>query len=508
MAAYASSTQGPETQSALLALLCFRKKSGLKISAVLDESYFDGIHKDVATAVFKYRRKYNKAPGKSHLPILIEQLPVQEERLKAVKALAATLPRVLRGLNVEYTISRAVAFSRFQNFKQAISSSVDELGKSPINEAAVVEAVEGHMLKALKSKSVDSMSGARLGDVKKSLLWIGKENEGYLYGIGPLDDIVGVRLKPKTLTLYAGPKNSGKSWACVHIARTCVMQGAKVLYVTLEMSQDQCFKRMYQSWFAISQTAIKYSLTRFEHEAEEGLKRHFARGFKQTDVTPKHHSKDPISYIEGNPRLGGELKRKVEKWQSKLDRLFVQEYPTGSLTLNQLKHHLDYLSEYKDFQPEVLIVDYPDLMQLDRKQLRQELNAVYIGLRGIAVERNIALFCPTQVNRQGMTRNRVQATDISEAIDKAFTADVVLTYSQSPTERECNRAVLKVAYARDAPRDMEVWISQAYAIGQYVVDAAVPTKQFKASARAREAEGGDSQEGDEDGGEADDTGLV
>ena len=71
---------GAWTQTALLTLLCYDEVHGLELSGYITADHFDGHHKDLAEAVLAYRRKYKgKPPGKKHMPMLVERLPVQED---------------------------------------------------------------------------------------------------------------------------------------------------------------------------------------------------------------------------------------------------------------------------------------------------------------------------------------------------------------------------------------------------------------------------------------------
>jgi hypothetical protein len=67
---------------------------------------------------------------------------------------------------------------------------------------------------------------------------------------------------------------------------------------------------------------------------------------------------------------------------------------------------------------------------------------------------------------------------ISEDISKAFTADTVLTYSQTEQEEPLGLARLHVEYARNEARGQTVLLAQSYATGQYVLESALMRQEY------------------------------
>lgn len=85
---------------------------------------------------------------------------------------------------------------------------------------------------------------------------------------------------------------------------------------------------------------------------------------------------------------------------------------------------------------------------------------------------------PTQSGRAGIGAAKVASTNVSEDISKVFTADTVLTFSQTDAEGKLGLGRIRVDHARQAPKGMSVLLSQAYAIGQYVTESALLTQTY------------------------------
>ena len=468
------------TQQCLLALLCFSKKYGAKLGMQLRPEHFDGVRRDLAQAIFEYRSKYKgKPPGKKNLPALVENLPLQEERLKTAQHEAREILRLYKkGFNKDWVAEQGIKFAKRQLLKAGVKEAVDIVLRS---EDFDIEEVEKVLHKTLRNEPDQIKPSIRFGS-PESLRFLEYVDDGWAIGITEFDK-AGLRLKPGTLTLYLGPKNTGKSWSCIHVARSCLMQGARVVHLSLEMNQDQVFQRYYQNWFSMP-TRLK-KLVRAEFKEDNAGR---AVGWTQIQLDPPELTLD-------DPTIKSKLRQLLQPWKQKLSRLIVADFPTGTLTITQLENYLDNLASNEEFHPDVLIIDYPDLMRVSRQNYRLDLGEIYVQLRGLAIRRNLALFCPTQTNRDSFTRKEITSANVAEDVSKLFTADNVLIYSQTKDEKKFGLARLTLQHARDVEVGMVVCLVQHYPTGQYVVRSALATPQYmrliSEKRKDGEAEGGD-----------------
>jgi hypothetical protein len=449
-------------QKNLLALLCYDDKRGTEVASMLEADQFDGLTRTIATAVYKYRSQYRgKPPGRRYMPTLIEQLPIQDEQLKAARMLNLEMGKLVKAINSDYVIGQASGFAIRQKFKLETEALATVLTKPPYDMDKARELV--HSMATYQPRVVDA--GIRLNDARQSLAFLTAPDDGYKLLIGPFDNTK-LRLAPKTLLLYLAFKNSGKSWFCTHVGRSCAMQGANVLHVSLEMSQQQVAGRYVQNFFGVSKYSSKYLKVSFT--TEKGA----ATGWNQKLVTPKLTvDKRGIYQI---------LKNKLAQFDRLTERIIIKEFPTGSMTLHMLESYLDFMDRHFNFQPNVIIVDYPDLMKLSTRDYRIDIGENVKALRGLANTRNAALVCPSQINRSGATKKQVRSIHTAEDISKVNTADNVITYSQTGTERQYHLARLLLEHARDTEAGIEVAITQNYAIGQYVTDARLMLNSYRA----------------------------
>jgi len=136
-----------------------------------------------------------------------------------------------------------------------------------------------------------------------------------------------------------------------------------------------------------------------------------------------------------------------------LGRLIIKEYPTGSASVMTLRNHIEKLL-LKGFTPDVIMIDYADIMRSSRKfdSLRHELKLIYEELRNMAMEMKIPIWTASQANRDSANSEVVGLENMSEAYGKAMVADVVLSLSRKAAEKSVGVGRIFVAKNR-AGRD-------------------------------------------------------
>ena len=134
---------------------------------------------------------------------------------------------------------------------------------------------------------------------------------------------------------------------------------------------------------------------------------------------------------------------------SDLGRLIIKEYPTNSASVVTIRNHIDKLL-LRGFKPNVLIIDYADIMRSTRAydSLRHELKLIYEELRNLAMEMNIPIWTASQANRDSSNSEIVGLENMSEAYGKAMVADFVVTLSRKPMEKATGSGRLFVAKNR------------------------------------------------------------
>jgi hypothetical protein len=166
------------------------------------------------------------------------------------------------------------------------------------------------------------------------------------------------------------------------------------------------------------------------------------------------------------------LERQIDKFGTRLlSNIFIKEFATGMLTVRALEVYLDGLENNERFTPDLLIVDYPDLMKIDKDNYRLGIDEVYKEIRGLAKTRNMAVAVVSQGNRDSEKAKNVGSGHVAEAWSKIAHADCIITYQQTPAEHKMGLARLYVAGGRNDEDKLTLIISQNYAFGSFIVDS-------------------------------------
>lgn len=463
-------------QESVLAAILYDDKTGAAIAAQVTPGLFDETYREIAERALSYRRKYQKAPGVAHLDDLFGKL-LSVGRAPRLRRLVFDLAELSGGINGPYVLNSIQDFIRGQKIKEALIQSnarYEQGGDDWFKD------VEANWSRAMRFRTNTMDAGTFLNDTKKTLKFFDRDESGVSLGVKELDQL-GVKLRAKRMMLYLSPKGTGKSWTCVHVGVQSLMQGEKPLHLALEMDEEETAGRYYQRIFAGALREDKFNRSFLEFDELGRLS-----GYKTRSVAPRLDFSQP-----GARRL---LLKKLKPWGTRLGRLVIKEFASGSLTMDQLEAYLDYLELECGYIPTVLIVDYPDLMLQDPKNLRVSLGQTYVNLRGLAQKRGLKLFCPTQGGRATIRGKNTRSKDVTEDISKIFTADDTITYQRTEAEEEKGLARLRVEHARGTFSGATIVITQSYATGQWCLQSALMQQAYWRKMQAEE--GGQNEQED------------
>ncbi len=144
------------------------------------------------------------------------------------------------------------------------------------------------------------------------------------------------------------------------------------------------------------------------------------------------------------------VKERYENMKDDLGRLIIKEFPTNHASVVTLRNHIEKLAITKKFVPDIVIVDYADIMRSTRQfdSVRHELKLVYEELRGLAMELNIPIWTASQSNRESANSEIVGLENIAESFAKVMVCDVVLTLARKPLQKANGQGNLFVAKNR------------------------------------------------------------
>lgn len=457
----------PALQENILALLCFDDKTARTIrTAVGSPKLFESkIYREIAGVAIDFLDTY-KEPIKEHLADELEHIISGSDRLIAqqYEKLVKQLHAEHKQINSVYIISQLHRFVRLQTMKSALIASVEAA------EEGDIEKVEVLWQNALASQVTTFEGGIDLGNVDQSLAFLENTEAPMLIGVKVLDDH-GIGPSPGTVTMVQAPLKRGKTWFLMHIGKWGLLQHKCVVHITLEMSEQKTTQRYHQTIFGITkyETSVKvpmFTKSRDGTMSDLGFETIETMAYNDPDIRPK---------------LAKLLKRRGSRWAP----FRIKGFPSGSLTIDGLDAYLDGLERFEGIIPDLLILDYAELMNMggtgkDAGDKRAAIGSTFVKLRGLATRRNMAVVTASQTNRAGINKTVSDETDTAEDISKGFTVDTIITYNQTKAEYELGLARLFVAAHRDGEGRQTALISQNYKSGQFCIDSVlVNSKHFE-----------------------------
>tara|TARA_R100001594_G_scaffold115765_2_gene150691 strand:- start:234 stop:1517 length:1284 start_codon:yes stop_codon:yes gene_type:complete len=344
--------------------------------------------------------------------------------MQEIKRLYGMLTKRLK--DADYVRNEVRSFIRHQEIKRAMVEAI------PLLEQERYDDIEDIWDRA---KQIGHMSfdvgQSYFEDYKDRVIRRSQENVGIPTGIHGVDEhLRGGGLCPQELGLVQAATGVGKSQALVQFGKSALVRKKKVVHYTMEMSEDAIAERYDMTWSGVS--------------ISRGDNPDYARLFKRLNKLGK-------AYRES---------------------LIIKEFPTGTTTVSDLRAHLTILEQQLDFVPDVIIVDYGDIMRPTRrvKEKRERIGEVFGELLALAQEYNVPLWSGTQANRDALNKSVVTIKNLSESIEHAKIATVVLALCQTEQEKEDNEMRIYFAKNRNDRSGILVPIQTAFHRGQFYVN--------------------------------------
>lgn len=387
-----------------LAMLIYEERAfSDQIGEVLQFSFFEYKYLQVfAEKLYSYKEKYAEHPTDSVFETVLRgDLEGHSEILK--KQVRMLYARIIaqRGdtfNDAEYIREKSLTFCRTQSVKKALLHSVEMLEKEDFDK--VLKSIED----ACKLGTENNFGHDFILDFEKRFEW--KDRNPASTGWREVDQITGSGLGRGELGVVIAPTGAGKSMALVHLGSAAVKSGLNVVHYTLELADTVVGKR------------YDCCLTGFSLSAHHGLK--------------------------------DEIYEKITSLS--LGNLIVKEYPTKTASIQTLRNHLEKLRK-RDVKVDMIIVDYADLLKSSsqHRELRNELGSIYEDLRALSQHYQCPVWTASQTNRSGYEAEIVSAQQVSEAFNKCFVADFIVTISRTSEDKQNNKGTMLVTKNRNGP---------------------------------------------------------
>jgi replicative DNA helicase len=358
-----------------------------KVLPFLKEEYFlSDDSKVLFQSIRDFIVKFNTNPTHDALVIEVDSKQgLHENVVQSIKQQLKDFNALTEDTNLDWLVSSTEEFCQEKGIYNAIMKSIDIMNnnKSTQSKGAIPQLLSD----ALAISFDPNVGHDYLEDYQNRYEYYHRVEEKISFDLEFFNKITKNGFSKKTLNIVMGSTGGGKSLFMCHVAASCLNMGKNVLYITLELAEEEVAKRIDANLMNITfDDLMKLSEDMYKKRAET-------------------------------------IKQKTT------GKLIIKEYPTASASTIHFKALLNELYLKKSFKPDIIFVDYLNICTSARIKQGAQVNsytyvkAIAEELRGLAVEFGVPLVSATQTNRAGFDNSDVDLTNTSESFGLPATAD-------------------------------------------------------------------------------------
>lgn len=461
-------------ESRILTGLIVSKEFIAEIYSAIDLGYFEHSYiQQVAKWVLEYYDKYHDAPAENMKDIYLErQVALKDGEHELVEALLTTISDSYSqssGINVDYLAKQARKYFKKRELLLTANNLKYYLEKEDLDNA------------------------------EETILTYNRISSNFTEWINPFDDAIVQRVFEKLdssffrfpgklgtflqdfergwLVGISAPFKRGKTWFAQEFGIIGILSGLRVAFFSLEMTKQKMVERILKR------------LTGTLGEGGEFLYPVFDCVLNQTgdcdsprkaSVVPLYiDENETVAKYDDNPdyipctfcRLKEKFKDRFQAaaWWAKINRrpfdlktvggdvdtlrkyysnLFrVRIYPRYSANVGDLKTDLLQLEVSENFIPDIIIVDYADILKPEGDSDDYGVNKedrTWIALSQLAGEKNCLTIAPTQVSKEALDAYRVGQKHTARWVGKLGHVDAMMTLNQTDDEKK--QGIMRVGW--------------------------------------------------------------
>ena len=381
----------------ILSHLMFNRTYFSKVWPYMSDEYFDqGPGKTLFKLMKNHVDEYNNVPSVTAMDLALSNSSLSEVEVQGAHELLTELKDTPEDQN--WLVKETEKFVQKQAMFNATSRIIEIQTNADLppgkrdKKLPDIGAIPDIMRDALAICFDSNLGHDWMEDYEARWLSYQNKTRKVAFKIPMLNKITKGGAEIGTLNVLMAGVNVGKSLGLCSLAADYMQCGRDVLYISMEMAEEVCAKRIDSNLL---------------------------------DVTLDDIDDGNISYAE--------YKMKMEKWRSTktLGRLKMKQYPTGGANANTFRAYLNELKLKENFVPEVIIVDYLGICGSARiKQYTENsytlVKAIAEELRALAVETQTVLWTGAQTGRSAWDASDMEMGDVAESAGLPATADFML----------------------------------------------------------------------------------
>lgn len=369
-----------------------------QIADIIQPEYFESESNSwILEVVLTHFRTYKTPPTKDVLKVKVTEIEHEVLKVAVLEQLKEVF-RYMESDDLSFVKDEILRFCKNQEIKHAIMDSVNLLKIGNYDE-----------IKTKIDSAMKAGADTNIGHDYKSEV-AQRYNEAARHtittGWDVVDDLMDGGLAPGELGVVMAPAGIGKSWLLINIGANAIRNGKNVVHFTLELNENYVGQR-YDSVI----TGI----------AAQNLKNH------QEDIEEK------MSRIDGE--------------------LVIKYYPTKSVGAMALKAHIEK-SAMLSKKPDLVIIDYADLLRVSTKDKHEALEELYEELRGLAGEYGVPVWTATQAGRSALEDDIIEADKIAASYGKVMVSDFIMSLSRKVQDKLSGTGRVHIVKNRFGPDGM------------------------------------------------------
>jgi len=385
-------------------------------NCLVDSSYISSVCDYITPAIFK-----NK-DIKSVISILTDFfkdrgcLPtnteikayLSDDNLKqSFKTVLSKLVDIDKRFNKEELYSNTEVFLKERHVFNTLLEAADKLDSKNLDTNKLLQKIE----KAVNIDLSTSQGTNLLHDVDYFIKELNRDEPVISSGWKWLDEKLGGGFfeNGRSLYLFMGETNVGKSIFLGNIATNIALKGKKVLLLTFEMSEIMYAKRLASS------------------------------------IT-----KIPMSNLRADSQTLKQLLIETRE-KDKKSAVLIKEFPPSTISPGQVSAFIKKIVQ-SGFRPDAIVLDYINLLNSPvGNNSYERIKNISEKVRAMSYEFNCPVISATQINRSGYGMDQPGLETISESTGLAATADAIFSIWQRDEDKELGIVNLGIVKNRFGP---------------------------------------------------------
>ena len=436
-----------------------------EVYQLIDLSYFQNSYTaKIAEWCLDHYSYYEEAPFATIQDIFnLEKPKLQEEDSELISFLLSDISKKYQlgdGINVPYLIDNTVDFCKTRELEITAGNIQVLLGRGDI--AGAEEQVSNYRnVQRLTSNWVNPFDEE---EIYKTFL---EMDTDFFKFPGVLGDFVGP-LERGWLIGLSGAFKAGKTWFAQEFGVIGLLNGLRVAFFSLEMNEKQMKERLYRRFTAAGDKAGEHLYPVFDCRNNQDGTCNLPRRTQLLTLVDADGNKP--SFDKDNPyrvcavcrelKVGnGREEYQGSTWFEVLERpefsayesehvmrafrkqyghLYrMKAYPRFAANITDIKTDLDLLELTDGFIPDLIIVDYADILKPEDRAVSgiEKEDRSWIALSQLASERHALVVTPTQVKIDALGADRIRETHMARWVGKLGHVDVMMTLNQKEDEK-------------------------------------------------------------------------